>query len=242
MPTPLDAVSTSLILIAIAVAFAVSASAGFGGSLILVPALALMLGGKSGVALASLLLAGNNVVKVFAYRRTMPYRAAVVVVGLVVLGALVGARIFVWAPEDAVAVAVIASFGLTFLVERFDLSRLRRLGGPLLALGAGLTSGFSGTSGPLKGLAVRSLNLNRAHVVGALSLVSLAGDATKAAVFTEAGMISSRGYYLAAASIPLMVVATFAGRRINREIGERGFTGLFWLVMAGYTARLVVGL
>jgi ankyrin repeat protein len=39
-----------------------------------------------------------------------------------------------------------------------------------------------------------------------------------------------------------MLVATFAGRRINRAIGERGYTSLFWAVMAGYTARLVLTL
>jgi len=44
------------------------------------------------------------------------------------------------------------------------------------------------------------------------------------------------------AAVPLMVLATFSGRRINRDIGERGYTWLFWSVMAGYTLRLVVSL
>jgi hypothetical protein len=40
-------------------------------------------------------------------------------------------------------------------------------------------------------------------------------------------------------ALPLMPVATLAGRRLNASLGERWFTGLFWLVMAGYTARLI---
>jgi len=228
-----------LTLVAVAAAFAVSASAGLGGSLILVPTLALVLGTKEGVALAALLLAGNNVVKVIAYRRTLPFQKAAVVIGLVALGAAIGARLLVSSPEDLVTVAVIISFVLALIAERMDLSRLRTAGGPILAFGAGATSGFSGTSGPLKGMAIRQLDLDRAHFVGAASLASLAGDATKAAVFAEAQLLDGRSVLLAILAIPLMVVATFTGRKINQSIGERGYSVLFWTVMAGYTARLL---
>lgn len=231
-----------LALVAVAVSFTVSASAGLGGSLVLVPILALVLGTKEGVALAALLLAANNVVKVFAYRETLPYRKALLVIVLVAVGAALGALLLVSAPERVVTVAVITSFVLALIAERLDLSRLRRVGGPLLALGSGATSGFSGTSGPLKGMAIRQLELDRAHFVGAASLASLAGDATKATIFTEAGLLGGDSFLLAAAAVPLMLVATFAGRRINRAIGERGYTSLFWAVMAGYTARLVLTL
>jgi voltage-gated potassium channel Kch len=91
-------------------------------------------------------------------------------------------------------------------------------------------------------MAIRQLELDRAHFVGAASLVSLAGDATKATVFTEAGLLSGDSFLVALAAVPLMLVATFAGRRINRSIGERGYTSLFWGVMAGYTVRLVLTL
>jgi len=229
-------------LIAAAVSFTVSASAGLGGSLVLVPSLALVLGTKEGVALAALLLAANNVVKVVAYRETLPFRKALVVIVLVAFGAAVGAGLLIAAPEDVVTVAVIISFALALVAERLDLSRLRLLGAPVLALGAGATSGFSGTSGPLKGMALRQLDLDRAHFVGAASLASLVGDATKTAVFTEAQLLGGDSYTLAAFAIPLMLVATFTGRRINRRIGERGYTFLFWGVMTGYTVRLLLNL
>jgi len=229
-------------LVAVAVSFTVSASAGLGGSLILVPTLALVLGTKEGVALAALLLAANNVVKVFAYRETLPYRKAQVVIVLVAVGAGLGARLLVAAPERVVTIAVIVSFVLALIAERLDLSRLRKAGGPLLAFGSGATSGFSGTSGPLKGMAIRQLDLDRAHFVGAASLVSLVGDATKTAVFTEAGLLGGASYMIALAAAPLMIIATVTGRRINREIGERGYTRLFWGVMAGYTLRLVLSM
>lgn len=229
-------------LIAVAVSFTVSASAGLGGSLVLVPTLALVLGTKEGVALAALLLAANNVVKVFAYRETLPYRKALVVIALVAVGAGVGARLLVAAPEQVVTTAVITSFVAALVAEHFDLTRLRRVGGPVLAFGSGATSGFSGTSGPLKGMAIRQLDLDRAQFVGAASLASLAGDVTKSVVFADANLLGGDSFVLALAAVPLMVVATFSGRRINRGIGELGYTWLFWGVMVGYTARLVLRL
>jgi len=229
-------------LIAVAVSFTVSASAGLGGSLVLVPILALVLGTKEGVALAALLLAANNVVKVFAYRETLPLRKALVVIVLIAAGAALGGLLLVSAPERVVTMAVIVSFVIALLAERLDLARLRRIGGPVLAVGSGATSGFSGTSGPLKGMAIRQLELDRAHFVGAASLTSLAGDATKATVFTEAGLLSGDSFLVALAAVPLMLVATITGKRINRSIGERGYTSLFWGIMAGYTVRLVLTL
>jgi uncharacterized protein len=237
-----DGLVVVAVFLAVALAFTVSASAGFGGSLILVPALALLLGTKSGTALAALLLASNNVVKVWAYRRTIPWRRAALVTVLIAIGTAIGALLFVAAPEDVVTVAIILTFVLAFVFERSRFSRVLRFGAPGLAFLSGATSGFSGTSGPLKGLAVRTLDLDRQHLVGALSLVSLVGDATKTVIWTEAALIPARAYLVALAAVPLMFAATLLGRRLNSRLGEQGFTGLFWLVMAGYTARLAGGL
>lgn len=229
-------------LVAIVISFAVSASAGLGGSLVLVPTLALVLGTKQGVALAALLLAGNNVVKVLAYRETLPFRKAAMVVALLAIGAAIGSRLLVSAPETVVTIGVIISFAAALVAERLDLEKVRTSGGPFLAFGSGATSGFSGTSGPLKGMAIRQLDLDRAHFVGAASLASLVGDATKTAVFAEAQLLDRGAVTVAILAIPLMFVSTLAGRRINRSLGEKGYTGLFWSVMAGYTVRLLVQL
>jgi uncharacterized membrane protein YfcA len=241
MGVDLDLATACVVLLAVAISFGVSAAAGFGGSLILVPTLALVLGTRSGVALAALLLAGNNVVKILLYRRTLPFRASAVLVVLIVVGAGLGALALVSAPEDVVAVAVICVFAASFITERWQHTRqVRGYAAYPLAFVSGATSGFSGTSGPLKGLAFRALPLDRMHLVGGLSLASLAGDAMKTAIFAEAQLISASGYRLALVAVPLMVVASLAGRRVNRAVGERGFAGLFWAVMIGYAGRLIL--
>jgi len=232
-------VELGVCLAAVSVAFVVSASAGLGGSLVLVPALALVLGTKEGAALAAVLLGANNVVKVIAYLATIPWRKAAWIGGATIVGAALGAWMLVATPERVVSAAVVAGFITALVFERVHLAAVRRRSAPVFALGAGMTSGFSGTSGPLKGVAVRALSLDRTYTVGAASLVSLAGDATKSAVYSETNLLGDAAWRIAVAAIPLMISATLLGRRLNRRAGERGYSVLFWGVMMGYTWRLV---
>lgn len=228
-----------LTVLGTAVACTLSASAGLGGSLILVPLLALTLGTKEGVALAALLLAANNLIKLVAYRKSIPWGASLGVMACVVVGSVVGAGLLVAAPERLVSAAVVVAIVMGLLFERLRLEVSPRLSAPVLALASGATSGFSGTSGPLKGVALRMLPLDRMHLVGAASLVSLAGDASKALVFAGSGLLGGSRLWLLAGLLPVMVVSTFLGRRLNASLGERGYAVLFWTVLGGYTVRLL---
>jgi uncharacterized protein len=229
----------ALLLLGISFAFFVSASAGLGGSLVLVPVLTLALGAKEGISLAALLLAGNNLVKLWAYRQVLPLRAAAVVTLCTFVGALLGSWLLVAAPVALAEAAVVISFAMALVVERRASKAWRLSLVPGLAVAAGATSGFSGTSGPLKGVAVRSLGLDRMHTIGAAAIVSAVADLTKAAVYAEAGLLGGVQLQLALIAIPLMIAATFAGRHFTVLIGEVGYARLFWLVIGGYAVRLM---
>ena len=220
--------------------FMLSASAGMGGSLIIVPALVLIYGAKSGVALAACLLAANNVFKVIAYRKTIPWSAAAIVIGMTAIGAAVGAALLLRAPETLVQVAVLLSVIGGFALNRMIRDSGSKKAGIFFSLAAGLTSGFSGTSGPLKGVALKSLKLDHFYLVGAASVVSLTGDLVKASIYSKAELITGEHVPLIIMLVPLMPVATFLGRKINRSLGEKYFGYLFWAVMAGYAVRLLI--
>lgn len=232
--------SVALTLLFTALSFMLSASAGMGGSLILVPTLGLLLGAKEGIALAALLLTFNNVAKLVAYRHTIPLKAAMGVLVFVVAGSAVGASLMVAAPERLVQAAVVASLTLAFVLERGESNRIGWKGSLIAAFSAGTTSGFSGTSGPLKGLSLRMLSLDRLHYVGAASAVSFAGDLMKTAVFAEASLLDENSLQILLWSIPLMPLAVYAGWRLNSRIGERAFAVMFWTVMFGYSLRLIL--
>jgi uncharacterized membrane protein YfcA len=162
-----------------------------------------------------------------------------VVLVLVVLGSALGAGLLVAAPEAWVSVAVVLSIVLALVAERVRFPAMQKVGAPVLAFASGATSGFSGTSGPLKGVALRLLSLDRSHLVGAASLVSLAGDAAKAGVYAGAGLLSTQSLLLMVALFPVMIASTYFGRYLNSKVGERGFAVLFWTVMCGYSLRLL---
>ncbi len=226
------------VLVLVYLSFTVSASAGLGGSLVLVPTLALYLGTKEGVALAALLLSSNNVAKIIVYRQTLPFRAAAGITVLIVVGAALGSTLLVQAPTVLVTIGVVAMFTATIVAERLELTPVRTGFAPLLAFISGASSGFSGTSGPLKGVAIRNLDLDRRHFVGAASLASFAGDATKTAIFAEANLLGRTSILLAVAAVPLMALGTWTGSSLNERVGEHRFAILFWTVMSGYTVRL----
>ena len=221
-------------------AFVASSAVGLGGSLVLVPTLVIAVGPKQGVALAALLLACNNVVKVFAYRATLPFKGAGVVLVCTILGAATGASLLTAVSETIVVSAVLVSLACSLVLEQFELSKARKRSAPIFALASGALSGFSGTSGPLKGIAVKNLGLDRMFTVGAASIVSLGGDLTKTAVFTEAGLYGGDAWAVAVLAVPLMLAGTFTGRRLTRWLGDRRWSAVFWVTMVGYSARLLL--
>jgi hypothetical protein len=123
---------------------------------------------------------------------------------LTVLGSLIGAQLLV----------------ATFAAEQAGVAWQKRYAAPALAVCAGATSGFSGTSGPLKGIALCSLKFDRLRFAGAASAVSLLGDVAKSAVFAGAGLLNRDAWLLVLTAAPMMPLAAFAGRRLNSKIGS----------------------
>jgi uncharacterized membrane protein YfcA len=204
----------------------------------MVPTMMVIFGPKQGVAIAALLLAFNNVAKAVAYRKTLPVKKSLLVVVPTVIGAFIGASLLARAPETWVVTAVIASLAASLVVEAVSGTSQRTVGAPLLAGAAGVTSGFSGTSGPLNGVAVRGLGLDRRHTVGAATLASLAGDVTKSLTFAGEGLLGSRQFLLALACIPLMIGGTMLGYQFNGRLGDDGYRKWFWLIIGAYGLRL----
>jgi hypothetical protein len=62
----------------------------------------------------------------------------------------------------------------------------------------------------------------------------------KTAIFAKAGLLDGTSWLLVLFSIPLILLATLAGRYLNCQMGERVYAALFWTVIAGYSARLLL--
>jgi uncharacterized protein len=232
-------VIVGLAVLAAFAACTLSAAAGLGGSLLLLPILTVLFGVKTAITLSALMLSLNNLGKLVAYRHTLAVRAAWPLVACTILGSTVGATLLLRAPESLVQVLVALTVVTAFWSERVEGIVTSRRMGPLFAGAAGLLSGFAGTSGVLKGVALRTLALDRSHFVGAASLVSLTGDLTKSLILVPGMHLTADASTAALIGIALSPVAVALGRYLNRAMAERAFTRLFWTVMAGYTLRLI---
>ncbi len=221
-----------------------SSVAGYGGSLMLVPVLAATLGAKEGIALAALMLAVNNVCKVVAYRGSLGLRKGWPLLPVSLVGALLGGLLLVELPRTAVVWALVvvtaASLAIELAGPGWLLHQQPRMAVPLLGASSVL-SGVSGSSGPLKGIAIRSLRLGRMEHVGLASCVSLVADATKTEVFRRSGILAGVDLSILLVCLPAMPVAALVGQRVNLHIGESTFRAVFWVVVCGYLARVVIG-
>lgn len=231
-----------LVLTATFVALFVSSIAGYGGSLVLVPALAAILGPKEGIALAALLLAWNNVFKVVAYRQTLALRQAWPLLMVTAAGVWVGAQLLINLSSDLIMwtiVVVTAASLVTELVVGDRALRVRRHAAVPAMAASSVLSGISGSSGPLKGVAIRSLGLPRLEHVGAAASVSLVADGLKVELFASAGILRDIHVATLLVALPMMPVGAWLGRAINRRITEDAFRWVFWTIVGGYTLRMV---
>ncbi len=223
------------------VALFVSSIAGYGGSLVLVPALAAVIGPKEGVALAALLLGWNNLFKVVAYRRTLALRQGWPLIVVTAIGVWVGARLLIGSSDRmimwAIIVVTVVSLVLELTVDEARLRSRRYVAVPVMA-GASVLSGISGSSGPLKGIAIRSLSLPRLEHVGVAATVSLVADALKVELFAEAGILREVHVRTLLVALPMMPLAAWTGQWINRRMSEDAFRWVFWTVVGGYTLRM----
>jgi uncharacterized protein len=232
---------TTLIVVAIFVSLFVSSIAGYGGSLILVPTLGALLGPREGIAFAAVVLAWNNVFKVIAYRHTLALREGWPLVAVAAVGVSIGARTLVALSDRVVIWTVIVVTGVSLIVELVGTERLlrtrRRMALPAMAASSFL-SGVSGTSGPLKGVAIRSYALPRLEHVGLAACVSLIADVFKVEVFASAGLLDNMNFATLALVLPMMPVAAWVGRYVNGRMNEEAFRWVFWSIVAGYTIRM----
>ena len=233
---------TAVVLLVAFTSLFVSSIAGYGGSLMLVPALGALLGPKEGVAMAALVLGWNNVFKVIAYRRTLALKEGWPLLIVTAAGVFVGARLLISAPETLILWSVVGVTVISLVIELFASERIHRamksVAVPLMA-GAAVLSGFSGTSGPLKGVSIRSLGLPRLEHVGLASCVSLLGDVLKVELFAQAELLPRIEWYLVLAVLPVMPLAAWVGRHMNERINETAFRWVFWSVVAAYSMRMM---
>lgn len=175
-----------------------SALTGSGGAIILSLALAPVIGVAALVPTLSVALLITHVARVVAFRRSIHRRTSAVMAAFAAPGCAVGAVVYAYLPERAIA-AVLGVFllGLVIvkrsLASRIAASRLARLGPAGLAVASGLFGVLSGATiggGVLALPILGAAGLSGSALVATDAAVGLTLQLTKALVFGGAATLT----------------------------------------------------
>jgi uncharacterized protein len=218
----------------------VSGVAGFGGALLLLPALASILGTKAAVPVLTIAqLLGNTSRAGFGWHQ-IRWRPVAWFVGGAVPASLLGGVAFV-AISQAVANAGIAIVLVGVVAaRRFGFAKLPLRGWTLLLGGAatGFLSAVVGSAGPLGAAMFLGLGLPPVSYVASEAVTAVAIHLTKTAIYGRFALIGSTellaGVFIGAA----MVLGSWTGRRIVDRLPRRTFALVVEVLLLASAAQL----
>src|SRR5688500_7325702 len=138
-----------VVAILIFISFLVSASCGLGGSLILIPSMSLLFGIKESIVISSLLLALNNMVKVYFFRQHIRLLPVLGILVCIMVGAAIGALLLLRIDEKIIAPLFVLHVIFSFVFQRNKNINVRKKVSLFISFLAGFFSGVAGTAGPL---------------------------------------------------------------------------------------------
>ncbi len=109
----------------------------------------------------------------------------------------------------------------------FSLDRAPWWAQPLIAL-SGFLTGFLGTGGALRGVALASMNLPAQLFIGLSSGIDIGGDILRLGIYLKNGYMDWKHWYY----FPLLAIAAFAGIRVAKSILSRMNQTQFYKVVS----------
>lgn len=213
------------------------------------PLLSLVLPPLQAAAVLLPVLLVQDLVSVWAYRRTWDGHVLRVMVpagtGGVLAGYLFAASVSVSAVLGAIG-CISSGFGAyRLLVDRFGLPVSRAMSSDAFGWLCGLVSGFTSQvalgGGPPYQLWVMPRRLPRDHLIGTTAIYFGIGNLLKVPTYLALGQVTTSTLRLSLLLLPVATLSTFAGLRLARRTGERWFYRIIYLLMIAVGVKLVVG-
>ncbi len=228
-------IDTLLLLSAVAlIASTLAAVTGFGGAAVLLPVLVLVFGVRDAIPILTVAQLIGNGSRVWLNRRELDYR----VVGWFALGgvplALAGGLLFARAPLSSLT-RLLGLFLLLIVAWR----RLRPRSKPRLPLrsfalvgaGASFLSALLGSVGPLMAPFFLAYGLVKGAYIGTEALATVVMHVTKLVAYRGTAVLPGSSIVAGLALGPVMIVGSWAGKRIVDRLPERVFVLLIEATM-----------
>ncbi len=237
------AASWLLLLLCGFLAATVSGAAGFGGALLLLPVLVLVVGGKSAVPILTIAqLLGNASRAGFGWRE-IRWRPALLFSFGAVPACILGAQVFVGLESTAV-LHLVGVFLLAVVALRHTAFGARRVPEWLLSpaeVAVGFVSAIAGSAGPLGAAVFLGLKLPAQAYVASEAVTALLMHLTKSIVYGRYAAMSVSDGLCGLLLGNSLVAGSWTGRRVIARLPERGFALLVEALLAVSAVVLIIG-
>lgn len=235
-----------LIVGIIMLAFLGEAMFGFGGGLIAVPLVSLLLGVKEAVALVLIFQVLMGFLLIRCYRDVSWKTVKLMAFGLI-LGSLVGTVSLVMVKESVLRL-ILAAFIFLFLVKTFffnDLTFKKSggvLGGMAGALG-GLFHGMIGTGGPPFVMYMSEIKMEKTAFRATLIVLLFSCNVIRVIAYGSMGLFTESVLKTSLPALPFFLVALVIGHRIHHLISEKAYRySVYTLLLAAAVSLTLKGL
>jgi len=225
-----------ILIISAFIAAAISGAAGFGGALLLLPVLTMVVGPAHAVPLLTVAQLAGNLSRVAFNFRQIHWRPVGLFLATALPCAIVGSLFFVRLPGTWVTRGIGASIVISAFLRWRGWLRFPRSRGLLIGGGAavGFISGLAGSAGPLGAAIFHALDLPPTAYIASEAMTSLTLHAAKLAVYRRFVALDDRFWSLAIALGGAMVAGTWVSRLLIKRISVERFrsfvTGLLAVI------------
>lgn len=224
------------------------AKGGFSGlGVLAVPLLSLVISPVQAAAITLPILIAQDVVSVWVFRGLWDKRLVAILLAGGVVGVLLGFLLAASVSQAAVELAL-GGISMVFGAQRLWLERRGAVITPwlaptwvgvLLGVFAGFTSQIAHAGGPPVQMYLTPRQLERDIFLGTTTLFFTILNWIKVPAYIALGQFTPNNLGIAAALLPLAIVATIAGARLARSIAGPTFYQIVYVLMVLLGAKLV---
>lgn len=233
-----------LTMLIIAVAYFGDSFFGFGGGLIAIPLLSLVLGVKDAVTLALIfqLLMGILVWKTYKH---IDWKSAKPMTYTVLLGTIAGTFLLSSSSVVFLQIFLAAVIGL-FLIKSVFFGAItigksrNNLSASAAGLGGGLLQGLIGTGGPILTMYTSVAIKKKVSIRATLIYLFFITSIVRMTISIPQQLFSSEILQLALYSLPFFAIAIYCGQKIHHVISERHYKLSINIILAFSAAALVL--
>lgn len=190
---------------------------GFGSSTFFVPIGILVESFKLILVLSAILHCFGNLFKIIIFRKDFKWPVFFQLAAPSVIFTAIGAFLTTKFSSDLMIRCLglfLMFFALLTFVFKKQISLMPRWISIFLSAISGFSTGFVGTGGAIRGLAMTALQLPKNSFVAISSAIDIGGDALRAIVYLQNGFMDWGQWFY----IPLLAIAAFAGARVGKKI------------------------